>query len=71
MSQQQKLHAAWQLVKAVQHLHDRHVLDLNMKPSTVLFDDFGDVVVSGLGTLQQMQARSRSLISSHGTDNQM
>ena len=71
MSQQQKLRTAWQLAKPVQQLHDRHMLNLDIMPRTVLFDDFGDVVLSGLGTLCQTQARSQSLLLSHGTDNLM
>ena len=39
MSEQRKLQSAWQLAKAVQQLHDRHMLNLNVKPNTVLFDD--------------------------------
>ena len=68
MSQQDKLQTAWQLAKAVQQLHDRHMLNLDIKPSTVLFDDFGDVVLLGSGTRCQMPAGSQALPSYDGTD---
>ena len=69
MSQQHKLQTAWRPAKAVQQLHEKDMLNLNIRPSTVLFDDFGDVVLSGLGTLHQMPAGSQSLASSDGIDN--
>ena len=69
MSQQQKMQTVWQLAKAVQQMHDRHMLKLNIKPETVLLDDFGDVVLSGVGTLPHMPAGSQSLPSCHGADN--
>lgn len=68
MSEQQKLQTAWQLAKAVQHLHDRHMLHLDIKPQNVLVDDFGDVVLSDVGTTHQMQAFSQRLPSSECTD---
>ena len=68
MSRQKKLQTAWKLAKAVQQLHDRQMLNLDIKPRTVLFDDFGDVVLAGPGTLCQMQAGSQSLPSYDGTD---
>ena len=61
MSQQHRLQAAWQLAKAVQRLHASHMLNLNINPQTVMFDDFGDVVLLGPGTLCQMLAGSQSL----------
>ena len=70
MSQEQKLQTAWQLAKALQQLHERHMLNLDIKSSTVLFDDFGDVVLSGPGTLRQIQAHSQ-LLSCHDTTQQM
>ena len=69
--QQEKLQTALQLAKTVQQLHDRHMLNLNIKPKTVLLDDFGDVVLSGLGTLRQVLAGGQSLPLSHGTDGMM
>ena len=51
MSQQHRLQAAWQLAKAVQQLHDRHMLNLNITSKTVMFDDFGDVVLLGQNML--------------------
>ena len=71
MSQEQKLQTAWQLAKAVQQLHDRHILNLNINPRTVQLDEFGDVVLSGLDTQRQMQETTcgQSLPSSVGTDN--
>ena len=70
MSEEQKLQTAWQLAKAVQQLHERHMLNLDIEPSTVLFDDFGDVALSGPGTLRQIQAHSQ-LLSSHDTTKQV
>ena len=69
MSQWQKLQTAWQLGKAVQQLHARHMLNLNVQPKTVLSNDIGDVVLSGMGTLRQTQTCSLGLLSSHGTGN--
>ena len=63
------MQTAWQLAKAVQQLHERHMLNLNIQPRTVQLDDFGDVVLSGLSTLHQMPSGSQSLASSHSTAN--
>ena len=68
MGEQHKLQTAWQLAEAVQHLHDRHMLKLDIRPSIVLFNKFGDVVLSGLDTLRQMQTCSQSLPATHGTN---
>lgn len=67
MSEQQKLQTAWQLAKPVQHLHDKHMLHLDIKPQNVLVDNCGDVVLSinQSCTARQLQARQPS----HGTDN--
>ena len=66
ISEQQRLQSAWQLAKPVQQLHDWHMLNLNGRPNSLLFNDFGDVVLSGPGTLQQMPPVGQSV---HGTDN--
>ena len=69
MSQHQQLQTAWQLAKAVQHLHDRHMLHLDIKLHDVLLDDFDGVVLANISTSYQMQPLSHSLPSANGTNN--
>ena len=66
MSEQHKLQTAWQLAMDVQQLHDRHMLNLNIKPSTVLH--WADIRVLILDSLRESFYTIDKFIITFGTD---